>query len=37
MRATQLLHNLCQSPWLHNITRDLLETVSRSSATIDDL
>jgi transaldolase len=26
MKATQLLHNLGQSIWLDNITRDLLET-----------
>src|ERR1700693_5759617 len=26
MKATQLLHNLGQSLWLDNITRDLLET-----------
>jgi transaldolase len=25
MRATQLLHNLDQSLWLDNITRDLLD------------
>ena len=26
MKATQLLHNLGQSIWLDNITRDLLDT-----------
>jgi transaldolase len=26
MKATQLLHNLGQSLWLDNITRDLLNT-----------
>jgi len=26
MKPTQLLHNLGQSPWLDNITRDLLNT-----------
>src|SRR5260370_40001002 len=26
MKATQLLHNLCQSIWLDNITRDLLDS-----------
>src|SRR6201981_4131901 len=26
MKATQLLHNLGQSLWLHNITRDLLNS-----------
>ena len=31
MKATQLLHDLGQSLWLDNITRDLL-TAARSSA-----
>src|SRR4030095_6740860 len=26
MKATKLLHNLCQSLWLDNITRDLLDS-----------
>ena len=33
MKATQLLHDLGQSLWLDNITRDLLDTAARSSAT----
>ncbi len=32
MKATEQLHNLGQSLWLDNITRDLL-TTGRSSAT----
>jgi hypothetical protein len=28
MRATQLLHNLGQSIWLDNITRDLLTSIA---------
>jgi transaldolase len=28
MKATQLLHNLGQSIWLDNITRDLLDSGS---------
>ena len=32
MKATEQLHNLGQSIWLDNITRDLLNT-ARSSAT----
>jgi hypothetical protein len=32
MRATELLHNLGQSLWLDNITRDL-PTAARSSTT----
>jgi len=30
MKATQLLHNLGQSLWLDNITRDLLNTAGAS-------
>src|SRR5881396_2267737 len=36
MKATQLLHNLGQSIWLDNITRDLLDT-STLKRYIDDL
>ena len=32
MKATQLLHNLGQSLWLDNITRDLARPAARSSA-----
>jgi transaldolase len=36
MRATQLLHNLGQSLWLDNITRDLLNsgTLNRYDALV---
>ena len=33
MKATQLLHNLGQSLWLDNITRDLLDQRHAQSAT----
>ncbi len=36
MRATQLLHNLGQSLWLHDITRDLLDSGALKRY-IDDL
>src|SRR5215467_13133836 len=36
MKATQLLHNLGQSLWLDNLTRDLLESGTLKSY-IDDL
>ena len=36
MKATQLLHNLGQSIWLDNITRDLLDSGTLKSY-IDEL